>query len=244
MDNKIFTSQTFRFVLFLIFMGIFIAFGWIFHVDVDHLKTYLAQFPLWLSGPIFIALYIAFTFFIWIGPRDVFRLAAAVLYGPMAGSGLVWCAEMISAVLLFQMSRVLGQGYVENKFGWKKEKSAETVNPTKPGFAFFAAFTLRLNPLVPFRFQDLGAGLTSIALPTYMSAICVSSYIRILWLQFFLVGVGAAVFGNAAAVQTYLLNNPFLLLYTAVYFFVVMLTSTVLAVAAAVKRRNGPRRPA
>jgi len=85
-------------------------------------RAFIGQYPLWLSAVVFVVSYVIITFLVWVGPKDVFRTAAAFLFGPAVSTVFVCAAEMFNLTLLFFLSRKLGRDYVEEKFGGKVGK--------------------------------------------------------------------------------------------------------------------------
>jgi uncharacterized membrane protein YdjX (TVP38/TMEM64 family) len=235
--KKYLSDQKIRFCLFIALMLFFVVLGRIFRVDPVMIKDMLKGFPVWTAGIIYVISYVVVTFFVWFGPRDVFRFAGAYLFGPYASSFFVWIAEVLNAIVQFQVSRWMGKGYVEKRFSVREG----ALEKARRSAGFFTAFTLRLNPLVPFRFQDLAAGLTRMSLITYLSAIVIPSFIRILWLQIFLAGIGEAVFGDTKAVERYLSQHPLLALFTTIYFLAIIITSAILGIVAFIQRNKPDR---
>ena len=61
-------------------------------------------------------LYVVLTFFIWFGPKDVFRIASGVIFGAEISTIYITIAETVNAILLFMLSRIFGREYIEKKF--------------------------------------------------------------------------------------------------------------------------------
>ncbi|HBG62105.1 MAG: hypothetical protein A2Y03_08925 [Omnitrophica WOR_2 bacterium GWF2_38_59] len=219
--QKILSNKTLSFLLFIGFLAMCFIFGKIFEFDIDSMRTFLASFPIVLSGIIFVVLYVVLTSFIWFGPKDVFRIASAVLFGAYVSTILVWISEMLNAVVLFCLSRQLGQEFVQQRLKLKKAK----IEGVKESTGVFGAFVLRINPLIPFRFQDLIAGLSRITLFRYLLAISAPSFLRILWLQFLLAALGVSIFKNPDVVSEYLNSNPVAFRFSSLYFLLVIALS-------------------
>ena len=232
MANHRLSNKAYRFfLLLLILTGCFII-GRFLNIDAEGYRKTLNQFPIFISGLIFILLYVMVTFFIWFGTIDLFRISASLIFGAYWGTLFVWIAELINAFALFHISRKLGQEYVLSKFKMEEKD----LTKTKDNAGFLGVFTLRINPLVPFRLMDLGYGLTRITFRKYLSAISVSSLVRIFWLQLILAGVGAAVFKDFSAVNRYLTENPLVLMFSGLYFLSVVLLSLVVVILKMLKR--------
>jgi len=172
-------NKTTRFILLIIVLALCFYFGRSIDLDPTQLKEKLNQYPLVLSSIVFVVLYVFITFFVWFVAKDVFRIASALIYGPYISALLVYLGEMGNAFVLFHLSRKLGQEYVVQKLGVKEEKLKESNKHA----GFLGNFTIRIN-LVPFRIQDLGAGLTTVSFKKYLSAIAIASAPRILLFQY------------------------------------------------------------
>lgn len=215
--------KSFKFILLvLILLGGFFLIKFL-NIDIEHYRENLASYPLTVSGPIFILLYVLVTFFMWFGTIDIFRLSASILFGAYWGTLFVWIAELINAFNLFYLSRKLGQEYVMERFHIKQKR----IDQAQGGSSVLSIFALRFNPLVPFRVMDLAYGLTRVEFKTYFAGIVISSLIRIFWLQLILAGVGANVFKDMPAVMDYLQRNPLIIIFSAVYFLCVIILSIV-----------------
>ena len=219
--RKILENKTLSFLVFIGFLSVCFIFGKIFKFDIESMRSFLTSFPIFLSGIIFVVLYVVLTNLIWFGPKDVFRIAGAVIFGAYISTTLVWISEMLNAVVLFCLSRQLGQEFVEQRFRVKRSK----IEGIKESSGIFGSFVLRINPLIPFRFQDLIAGLSRITLFRYLLAIFAPSFLRILWLQFILAALGVSIFKNPDVVSEYLMSNPVALKFSSLYFLLVFALS-------------------
>ncbi len=217
-DNKVF-----KFILFLTILSGCWYLGRVFDFDVSYYQEILSKYPLALSGAIFIALYVATTTFVWFGPKDVLRISSAILFGPYISTVFVWIGEMINSAIMFRLSRVLGRDYVQQKLGGKPGE----LDKIKDNVSFLGAIAWRINPLVPFRLMDLGYGLTPIPFQKYFMAIVITSFFRILWLQFIIAGIGVSLFEDASAMLDYFLEHPLVLRYSALYFLAVIVITVI-----------------
>ena len=226
-------NQAFKFVLFLIIFAACWYGGRVFHVDVPYYQKILAQYPLAISGLIFVLLYVATTTFVWFGPKDVLRISSAILFGPYVSTVFVWIGEMANALIMFHLSRLLGRGYVQQRLGARPEELDKMKNDS----SFLGVIAWRINPLIPFRLMDLGYGLTSISFRKYFLAIIIVSFFRILWLQFIIAGIGVSLFEDISAMMNYFLAHPLVLRYSVLYFLAVIVI-TVMAVVARTLRKK------
>ena len=190
-----------KFLSLIILAVIFLCLGKFFSVNKEMCQAFLADFPVVLSGFIFIFLYVVVTFFVWLGPKDIFRITAALVYGAGLSTVLVLIAEMINAVVLFSFSRKLGRDYAAGKMGAGLRRLDHTLAKTD----FWRVFLLRLFPIVPLRVLDLGFGLTQISLRKYFIISLVGTPLRIFFVQFFL-ALGMDTILNPEKLRNYLMG--------------------------------------
>ncbi len=191
MSNRQLLSPNLKFFLLIVLLFVCWLIGRYIPFDIEFYKQFLAQYPLALSGLIFVVAYVIMTFFVWFS-KDLFRLAAAILFGAYWSTLFVWIAEMINLVILFHISRNLGREFVEQKFKLKPVVTADD------GHYFWRVFALRIVPIIAFKFLDLGFGLTKISFRKYFISL-IASPLRIFWVQFILAGVGDALFKDPLA---------------------------------------------
>ena len=199
--------------------------GGLFHIDYGSIRGRLSSFPLFLSGIIFVVLYVVVTFFIWFS-KDIFRVIAAVIFGALWSTLFILIAESINAFILFHASRYLGRGFVEKSLRGAGSRFDEKLGKAN----FLWLFIFRAAPLVPFRFLDLACGLTRISFRKYLLAVILASPLRIFWVQFALAQAGEAAFKNPYALSEYIVSNKPLLMLSLAYL--------ALVVAAALKLRD------
>lgn len=229
------TGHPFRkFALFLAILAVCWFLGQVFKVDIRYYQNLLSGYPLAFSGLIFVVLYVGTTTFIWFGPKDVLRVSSAILFGAGVSAVFVWIAEMINAVIMFYLSRTLGREYVRQRFRVKQE----ALDKIKEDTSLLGIAAWRINPLVPFRFIDLGYGLTSMAFPKYVAGIAVVTFFRILWLQSILAGIGTSLFENVWAMVDYFIKNPHVVQYSMLYFFVVIVLTIAAMMARFLRKRK------
>ena len=93
--KKFFNNKEGQFILLVIFIIVALGLGRVVRFDFILWKEFLLSFPVWLSGLIFVLLYVSTTSFIWFGPKDVYRVCAAVIFGGFLSTLFVWLAEKI-----------------------------------------------------------------------------------------------------------------------------------------------------
>jgi uncharacterized membrane protein YdjX (TVP38/TMEM64 family) len=160
----------------------FVFIGSFFHFDQQQSREFFAQHSPILSSIIFVVLYVVGTFFIWFGPKDVLRVASLFIFGVVGSTVLVYIGEMLNMVTLFWFSRRLGRPFVEAKMKGRLKEIEESASRTSVPVIFFMKF----YPIIPFRFLDLGYGLTKISFLKYAAVSMVAAPVRLYVVQYFL----------------------------------------------------------
>lgn len=220
-------KDNFKFLIFLVSLIFFWYIGRYFHFEPNALGNFFKKFPLFYSGILFIFLYVIVTFFVWLS-KDVFRFAAAFLFGAYISTIFVFIAETINACLLFSFSRFMGKDFIENSIGGKYSGFDSSLTH----LSFSWLLLCRAVPLIPFRFMDMAAGLTSISFRKYLWAVILGSPVRIFWLQYILAGVGENMFSTPDAYIHYFLKNKIVFMLSFGYFIL------VICVALKIKKKN------
>lgn len=210
------SKNTIRFILLVIMFFTLWYLGRFFQVDRQSIEKALKGIPVFYRGVIYIYLYVIVTFFIWFS-KDLFWVIGAFLFGALLSAGLIWLAEIINACILFNLARSLGRSYVEHMLKGKLNRLDERLGSR----GFFWFFIFRAVPTIPYRFLDLGAGLTSIPMRKYMAVVIFGSFPKILWIQFVLSAVGNAIWGNPLVLADYFLKNKNLFISSLIYLIVV-----------------------
>ena len=233
--KAIFSPHTQRFIVFILLLAVLIWAGRHLALDEAHIRDILTRFPLAVSFLIYVTLYVGLTLLIWVGPKDIFRILGAILFGPYLSTLFVLVAELINAFVLFNISRKLGRGFVEERFKLRERDIDKTHRTTD----WWGVFALRINPLIPYRFLDLAYGLSSISFRKYFFVALIGSPLRILWLQIVLAAVGTSVLKDPLAViqtlTSYLYENKFHLLFNFGYMVFVLIVSVAVAIAKLMK---------
>lgn len=190
--------------------------GRYFHIDTQGIQRSLQRLPLFYSGIIYIALYVIVTFFVFFS-KDVFWLMGAVLFGPLLSALFICISEIINAFILFYLARSLGRSFVSKRLSAKYKELDEKLGKIN----FFWLFIFRAAPLIPYRFQDLAAGLTRIHFRRYLAAVILGSPLKIFWIQYILFGVGINTF-NPYALAGYFLGNKALFIFSIIYIILVI----------------------
>ena len=213
---------TSKFIIFILILFLLWFCGRFFKIEMQDLKVCLQRFSILKGAGIFIALYVIVTFFIWLS-KDVFRIAAAVIFGANLSTLFIWIAECINAVILFHFSRFMGREFIEKKFFKEKEQRLKERLSSERGF--LSLFFFRAVPLVPFRFLDLIMGLSSIDFRKYFLIVMLGSPIRIYWLQYILAAVGSSIFKNPVSLIQYLSSNKIVFFVSLIYAILVIIVA-------------------
>ena len=226
-------------LIFILVGGLFL--GQYFHLDIDRWQEKMLAYPLIFSGPLFIGIYVASTLLILFGPKDVLRISSALVFGAQISTIFVTIAEIVNASILFFMARILGREYVEKRFKFYASHSAyEAPKET----SFLSLMALRVNPLVPFRFMDIGVGLTNVPFFKYFLVMILLTPLRVYWLQMIIEDVGSGIFKNPKLVVTYLTSQPAMLRFSAKYFLLVVVLFVLALIFRSIRRKQELERDA
>lgn len=209
-----------KFLLLVLCLALLWFGGRHLHIDTAALESSLNRFPFIYSAIIYVFLYVIITFFIFFS-KDIFWIAGAVAYGPYLSTLLVVISEIINAFILFHIARYLGRGFVEHyvkKKEWDLDERLGSIN-------FFWLFIVRVVPLIPYRFLDLGIGLTRIHFRRYFAAVLLTTPIRAFWVQYILAGVGRNIFNKPEALTAYFLQNRILFVFSIIYLALVVMAA-------------------
>lgn len=224
-DNSSRYRQEIEFLIFIIILFLAWYPGKYLRIDNIAIQNSLQNFPLLISGIIYIVLYVIITFFIFFS-KDLFWLMGAVLFGAVFSTLFICIAEVINAFILFFLARRFGKSYVEKKARGKYRSLYERLG----NISFFWLFVFRAAPLIPYRFMDLAAGLTQMHFRKYLTIVIIGSPFKMFWIQYILTGVGRNIFSNPYALVEYFLKNQALLIFSLIY--------PVLVIAVAFKLRH------
>ena len=200
---------------FLAFVGILALCWWlgtVFKLEVESLKIFLNQFPITLTGVVFIVAYVVLSLFIWVS-KDVLMIAGGYIFGVTVSSIFVLIAEIINAYILCKLARKLGQGFVEAK----TQGRFQGLHKRLENVSFVDLFTLRAIIFIPYRFQDLGFGLTKISLKKYMTAVITGSYPRVLLRQYAIVTLGHLVTQDFSEFVAYVQAHEYIFVFSLMY---------------------------
>ena len=209
-----------KFLVLIICLILLWYLGRLLRIDTEALGKFLNRFPVLYSGIIYVALYVIVTFFIFFS-KDIFWVAGAVVFGAILSTLLVYISEIINALILFHLARYLGRNFVEHHL----KKKSENLDDRLANVNFFWLFIVRLVPLIPYRFLDLGVGLTKIRFRRYLLAVLLATPIRVFWVQYILALVGKNIFNKPELLIDYLLQNKALFVFSFIYLVLVILAA-------------------
>jgi uncharacterized membrane protein YdjX (TVP38/TMEM64 family) len=187
-------------------------------IDISAIEKSLSTFPLAISAPLYVSLYVIITFLLFFS-KDLFWFMGAFLFGPFLSASLICIAEVINAFILFYVARLLGRSYVEKKLSGKYHKLDEKLGKMN----IFWLFILRAAPLIPYRFLDLAAGLTSLRFRRYLIAVILGTPIKMFWIQYIIYSVGKNIFNDPSALMEYFLSHKILLFLSFGYIILIIM---------------------
>lgn len=173
-------------ILVLGFIALSLVLGNIFSIDRSAIDRFFAHIPVGFSMPVFILLYIAANFFIFWDIKDILKIVAAVIYGAYISTALIYCAEIVNAIIFFTLARALGKDF-SRKFS---EGRFRGLYAKIGNLSFSWILLIRLLPLVPYRVLDVCFGASAVRLRVYLAAVVLASLPRIFMIQFPLAAIG------------------------------------------------------
>jgi len=172
-------------VIFFIAALLIVAASLYFLPAQEDLRRILKGVPLWFSAPAFVILYVAANFVV-IDIKDAFKLVGAIVFGAWVSALLIYTAELLNAVIFFNLSRKLGQAFVRRRL-----KNGTVFYDKLSGLKAHWVFLLRAIPVVPYRVLDIVFGLSTMRFSRYMLASVLASFPRVLFIQVPLAAVGS-----------------------------------------------------
>lgn len=239
-------NSTIRFIFYLAVILICTLVGRFLSFDQAHFQHWMSRIPTAVAGFIFVIFYLVLTTLVWVGPNDILRITSAVLFGPLLSTVFVYVAEMIQAGLFFHLSRKFGRGFIQERFKLK----TRDLDKVKGHSGYLGIFSLRINPLIPYRFLDLAYGLSVVAFRKYFTVALVASFPRIFWLQFLLAAVGSSLLKDPGSffktMTDYLTTHPTAFIFCSLYLLFVLVVSIfagIMKISARAQTRGCPGAP-
>ncbi|MFI5537019.1 TVP38/TMEM64 family protein [Nocardia sp. NPDC051900] len=134
------------------------------HLGADQIRSWAQETGPWLPLVFFTA-HAAATIVL---PRIAFTLSAGLLFGPVTGVAVAIAATTVSAVVAFQLVRVVGREAVAARLLTHPAVAAVDRRLARRGW--LAVGSLRLIGPVPFALINYCAGLSSVRLAPYLVA--------------------------------------------------------------------------
>lgn len=206
-------------VTLLVLASVFL--GRFFSLDIEKIQTFFRGFPLIFACVLFIVFYVAANFFVFWDVKDLLKPLAAVFFGAYLSTLLIYIAEIINATLFFNLSKRLGQDFVERSLRGKFRNFYEKLE----NISFIWIFLLRLIILIPYRVLDISFGLSKVSFRKYMAAVLLASPPRIFWIQFIMASVGGFSLGK---IMNYYQENPHFTAFIFLYFFISIILALIL----------------
>ncbi len=103
----------------------------------------------------------------------ILSATAGLLFGPMMGALLAILVAAVTSLVPFLISRRLGRDWVETRL--KGTKIDDIYRKLDSGSGFTFVLLLRLVPVMPWEVQNYVAGVTRVAIPTYLAATILGS---------------------------------------------------------------------
>jgi len=169
MINKIFNKKNILKISFLIFLTIFFLLFFLFKINkyftyenVENVKKMILNLSFF--GPVVIIfLYIIFNLAMM--PTFFFIFICGYLYKPLYGFLLGWSGMIIGLAVSFLNSRYCFRDSFNKKFG--ATKMFKILDDVTKKYHGWAVIFFRLFFIVPYNFQNVAYGLTSIKFYTY-----------------------------------------------------------------------------
>ena len=159
--------QRFLFGL-LIALLIAAAIGFLFFGDdfsVDILRSEIQSFGVW-APLVFILLYALLVIFF---PSTPFMALAGILFGFKYGLIYTLVGGTLSSLVLFGISRTLGQSWVDSILRNKYLKPLKKYNARLERGGFADLVILRILPVMPFNVLNILMGVSRMSLSTYIT---------------------------------------------------------------------------
>ncbi len=103
----------------------------------------------------------------------ILSATGGLLFGPIPGALLAILVAAATSLVPFMISRHLGRDWVESKL--KGTRIDDVYRKLHSGNGFFFILMLRLVPVMPWEVQNYVAGVTRVAIPTYLLATILGS---------------------------------------------------------------------
>jgi uncharacterized membrane protein YdjX (TVP38/TMEM64 family) len=152
-------------ILAIVGIGIWYYFSMYDRVSSEYIQAFIQGFGIW--APLVYAVIYTIS-----APIPFMTVVlsplSGLLFGIFWGSLLVIGIATLSSLIPFTLARQLGRDWVESKLKGKKLDDLYQRSRGQGGFLF--VLVMRLVPVLPWEVQNYVAGVTQVALPTYLVA--------------------------------------------------------------------------
>ncbi len=204
--------------IFIAFICVSVWLGGRLSANMEKLNLTLKNIPHLYAAIAFIVFYILANFVFYADVKSLLKPIGAVMFGAYISTLLIYLAEIINAVIFFNLSRFFGMKFAARILKGKFHKFYEKVSDMD----FRWIFLLRFIPLTSNRVLDVGFGLSKVSFRKYLCAVILGSPLRIFWIQFILAAIGGFSMEKMLA---YYRENSFMSILTLVYFGIALLTA-------------------
>ncbi len=134
------------------------------HVEIEEIRTYIESFG--VRAPlVFIILYTVLTIFL---PSTPLMAIAGILFGFSFGVLYTTIGGLLSSVILFYISRILGQKWVDQVLKHKYLGKLKNYNNSLNNRAIVDLIILRIMPIMPFNVLNILMGVSKITIKDYL----------------------------------------------------------------------------
>lgn len=99
-------------------------------------------------------------------PASPFILMGGVVFGVWPGALYTWLGTLLGSALAFRVARFLGRPLVERLVGPRLSALDQAVARN----GFWAVFSMRLMPFIPFNLSNYAVGVTGVRFRSYLAA--------------------------------------------------------------------------
>ncbi len=210
-------STAIRFIFFILLLIVLFVLGKVFYIDEGKIISVLTKTSRLYASIIFVFFYVVGTFFIWY-LKDPLKIISAIIFGAYLSTFLIYIAEIINAVIFFNLSNILGREFVEQRLKGKFKRFYEKLENINLGWIYL----LRFIPLIPYRILDLSFGLSKVSLAKYLLVVIFASLPRIFWIQAILASIRGFSFQKIAR---YFIEHPQLYYLSLIYLIITLIVA-------------------
>ncbi len=180
-------------------------------ITIEAIKTYITAYPPLIAAFVYASIYI----FVSVAPtpaRDLVKLVGALIWGILASSAILWIAEILTAIISFWLSRLMGKAFIDRIIGNRASSLQDRLRHAGIKTIVF----LRLLPIVPWRYLNFGAGLVDLKFSDYLIGSIIGIIPRTLLVQYLFVELGDRFLSDKT-------NSLYLLLFSVLFTMTVLI---------------------